>query len=152
MIDLMAQHIIPAALSLLPDKMDSKIARRHVLSICLQESALKHRRQIGGPAISFFQFEIGGVLGVMRHPATSGHLRAAVERLRYPLEPELLHEAMEHNDVLACVFARLNLWWLPGPLADDAEGAWVQYLEAWRPGKPHPKPWSANWAAAVAAT
>jgi hypothetical protein len=55
--------------------------------------------------------------------------------------------AIEHNDLLACGFARLNLWWLPAalPTRDQVDRAWEQYLEAWRPGKPKPRTWAKHW-------
>ena len=149
MLELARTYILPAALSLLPPRMDTPLARRYVLAICLQESRFEHRRQIGGPAKSFAQFERSGVLGLIRHPATAQHLQSAVVSLKY--DPEMaaddvgLHAAAEHNDVLACVLARLNLWWLPAPLAADQDGAWQQYLSSWRPGRPRPDTWSVCW-------
>jgi hypothetical protein len=155
MLELVAKHILPAALSLLPARMDTPAARQHLLAIGLQESRFKHRRQIGGPAKSFFQFERSGIVGLIRHPATKDHLQSAVEALQYEHEMAMddigLHAAIEHNDVLACVLARLNLWWLPEPLALDREGAWRQYLETWRPGKAHPETWTACWERAAEA-
>lgn len=153
MIETIRAHILPAALSLLPPRMDTPAARRMILAIGLQESRFEHRRQISGPARGFLQFERSGVLGVIRHPATWPHLRSAVVALQY--EPEMagddigLHAAIEHNDVLACVIARLNLWWLPQPLATTQDDGWEQYRAAWRPGKPHPESWPACWARAA---
>lgn len=149
MLETARKYILPAALSLLPPRMDTPAARQLVLAIGLQESRLEHRRQISGPARGFWQFERGGVLGLIRHPATWPHLRSAVVALKY--DPEMasddigLHAAIEHNDILACVLARLNLWWLPGPLATDPAGAWAQYIAAWRPGRPHPETWGVCW-------
>ena len=149
MLETVCNYILPAALSLLPARMDTPTARQHLLTIGLQESRFRYRRQISGPARGLFQFERGGVLGIVRHQATKDHLQAAVEALRYDPEMALddvgLHAAIEHNDVLACVLARLNLWWLPEPLAVDPDGAWHQYLSAWRPGRPHPDAWAACW-------
>jgi len=156
MLALARTYIVPAALSLLPPRMGTPIARRYLLAIALQESRFEHRRQIGGPARGFWQFERdGSVVGVMSHPATAQHLRSAVAALKY--DPELalddigLHATIEHNDVLACVMARLNLWWLPGPLAADQDGAWDQYIQAWRPGRPRPATWGVCWRLADAA-
>jgi hypothetical protein len=54
------------------------------------------------------------------------------------------YSAIEHNDVLAAVFARLLLWTVPGRLPGRAEPvrAWNQYLSAWNPGKPHEETWA----------
>ena len=152
MIELIRAHILPAALSILPPRMDTPDARRMVLAIGLQESRFEHRRQISGPARGVFQFERGGVLGVMRHPATQPHLQAAVLALQYDAEMANddigLHAALEHNDVLACVLARLNLWWLRPPLATARDDGWKQYISAWRPGLPRPATWADCWAMA----
>lgn len=139
------------ALSLLPPTMDTPPARAMSLAICLQESALEYRRQIGGPARGYGQFEIGGVRGVLRHPATKPHIERVLEALDYHGEASDTHgchEAIEHNDVLMAAFIRLNLYWLPNllPVRGDPEGGWLQYIEAWRPGKPHRKPWNENFA------
>ena len=50
MIDVLKNNIIPAALSLLPPKMDTPEARAMLGAIALQESALRYRQQVGGPA------------------------------------------------------------------------------------------------------
>jgi len=148
-------YILPAALSLLPTRMDTPEARRMLLAIGLQESRFEHRRQISGPARGFWQFERGGVVGVIRHPATKDHLRAAVVALHYDAEladdDVGLHATIEHNDVLAAVVARLNLWWLPEPLATEPGEGWNQYLSAWRPGRPRHESWMVCWRLACAA-
>ena len=153
MIELIRSHILPAALSILPPRMDTPDARRMVLAIGLQESRFEHRRQISGPARGFFQFEHGGVIGLIRHQATQPHLQAAVLSLKYDAEMASddigLHAAIEHNDILACVLARLNLWWLPAPLATTQDDGWNQYVSAWRPGRPHPESWGTCWAQAA---
>lgn len=139
------------ALTLLPAHMDSQAARAMMVAICLQESRLEHRNQLRGPARSYAQFELGGMTGVQEHPASSRHLHTALEALDYAdLVPVDLHHAMEHNDVLGAVFTRLLLWTLPRalPMRDDPDEAWSQYLECWRPGKPHPETWNELYAQA----
>lgn len=120
-----------------------------LLAIALQESKAKARVQFNGPARGFWQFEIPGVAGVMRHAATRDHLLFALDTLCYKrtLPPSVLHKSVEDNDVLACVFARLNLWWLPAPLpgSHDQDEGWRQYLNAWNPGKPHPETWPRHY-------
>lgn len=147
--ELFTRLAIGPALSLLPPQMDSRAARVMVLAICLQESRLMHRRQIGGPARGFAQFEVAGVRGVLTHRASRAHALAAMERLCYEPTVAAAYDAIEHNDMLAVIFARLLLWTLPQPLPDDAEEGWRQYLEAWRPGKPHPKTWHGHYSTAV---
>ena len=83
----------------------------------------------------------------MRHNATRRHAEQAVKVLSFDWDERELYEALEFNDALAGVFARLNLWWLPQPLPSDEDTAWDQYIDAWRPGKPHRGTWADAWAA-----
>ena len=149
MIDYMRDHVMPAAFSLLPEGMDSEDARVMLLAIGLQESRFDHRVQIGGPARGFWQFEKGGgIRGVLGHHATKYHAMSACRHLRYFDADDEAYNAIAHNDVLACVFARLLLWSLPQPLPTSSDDGWDQYLAAWRPGKPHPETWAAFYAQA----
>ena len=152
MISTVARYVIPAALSLLPERMDTPEAHVMLLAIAAQESAFKHRRQVSGPARGLFQFELIGLREVFRNPASASHAKAMADALLYHNQtPYLLHEALEHNDIFACGTARLALWRDPAPLPaiGDAEGAWQYYRRIWAPGKPHPERWPANYAAAV---
>ena len=118
-----------------------------LLAIGLQESRLAHRRQIGGPARGYWQFEQGGgVLGVLTHLSSIQHIHAVLQALDYPTDritPEHCYVAIEHNDILAAAFARLLLWTLPTALPgrEDAQAAWTTYIQAWRPGRPHRASW-----------
>lgn len=149
MIDLAVTYILPAALSTLPPEMDSPAARAMLIAIGLQESKFLDRRQQNyGPARGFWQFERTAIRGVGRHVRSMGHLNAALRRMRYEAligETANLHYAIEDNDVLACVFARLLLWTVPAslPPRDQPNIGWGQYLAAWNPGKPHPSTWAA---------
>ena len=138
------RYIIEPGLLHLPWRMDSTPARAMLIAMALQESRFTHRRQIRGPARGWWQFEQGGgVAGVLRHSATREHAWAALDRLQYPRDSQAVYEAIEHNDGLATVFARLLLFTvphaLPGP--NDVDEAWDQYIWAWRPGKPHRHTW-----------
>lgn len=149
---LLLSLVIDPALSLLPSKMTSTEARALLVAIALQESGLRHRRQLGGgPARGWWQFERdGGVAGVIAHHATRPTIGAVLETLRYPVYAEACHTAIEHNDILAACFARCLLWTLPRrlPTKHDPEGGWLAYLAAWRPGKPHPGTWNSYHAVA----
>jgi len=139
--DLLRLSIEPA-LTLLPDHMDSAEARIMVVTIALQESRIVHRRQVRGPAKGFWRFEEGdGVRGVLHHHASREHAERVCSTLRYRPKEPIIHTAIEHNDVLAAAFARLLLWTLPAALPRTAEEGWEQYLDAWRPGKPHRDTW-----------
>lgn len=142
---------IEPALSLLPPHMDTKPARAMLIAIGSQESDFIYRAQVRGPALGWWQFEaFGGVAGVLRHRTTRHLAEAAIQRLTYIPVIEYVHGAIEHNDVLAAVFARLLLWTVPEPLpgVTQADEAWRQYLSAWRPGRPHPERWEARYASA----
>ena len=155
-VDVLELAIRPA-LRLLPERMSSPAAVALLLAIGLQETRFKHRRQVPkGPALGLWQFERGGVRacsghfcwGVLVHPATRPHAEAVLRRLLYPIDAAAVHAAIQHNDVLAAVFARLLLFTLPQALPGprDVEAAWQQYLAAWRPGKPHRRTWAGFYA------
>jgi len=146
--EFLLQNALSPALRLLPANMGSREAVAMCIAIALQESRIKHRRQINGPARGYWQFEQGGgVRGVLTHPASKPHIQAVLSALDYDQASDAgaCYVAIEHNDILAAAFARLNLWWLPDPLpAQNAPGAgWSQYIKAWRPGKPHRDTWDA---------
>lgn len=152
MLSLVHRHILPAAYSLLPPQMHTLEATAFLLTAGLQESKFLERRQVlaggrPGPAAGLWQFERGGgVHGVLTHPTTSVLALDALWALHYHVTKSSaarVHAALEHNDVLAAVFARLLLWTLPAalPRRDQPELAWSQYLAAWQPGKPHPETW-----------
>lgn len=150
MIDIIRQHIVPAAYAVLPPAMRSEEATAMLLAIGWQESRFEHRTQVGGPARGYWQFEqMGGVNGVLGHERTRHHAVEALAALHYPatVTPWAVYNAIADNDVLACVFARLLLWSMPYrlPKADEPDVAWAQYRHAWRPGKPHPKTWGEAW-------
>lgn len=135
---------IEPALHWLPEKMNTAEARVEMLTIGLQESNFEHRYQVlndptkKGPARSFWQGEQGGgmVAGVMGHPASKQLAQAACTSHGVPFTTRAVWEAIENNDVLAAILARLLLWTEPGalPRVTDAAGAWALYLHAWRPG------------------
>jgi hypothetical protein len=147
-IDHVARFVIPSAYKVLPHRLASPGATAMLLAIGLQESRFLERRQVGmGPARGFWQFERGGgIKGVMTHSLSRAPLEAALRELRYANaigRAEALYEIVEHNDVVACVFARLLLWTLPTalPKRGDTGRGWAQYLDGWRPGKPHRETW-----------
>lgn len=138
----LASGLLPA-LNLLPAKMGAPEAQAMVVAICLQESRLQHRKQIGGPARGFAQFEKGGVSGVLSHPASRQHAEDVCWALEIEPKVDAVYEAIAFNDVLMAAFSRLLLYTLPDRLPGerDHEKAWNQYLAAWRPGKPHRHTW-----------
>jgi hypothetical protein len=63
--------------------------------------------------------------------------------LQYAPTERVCHPALEHNDILAAIFARLLLYTVPAALPTRDEGtlAYGQYIAGWRPGRPHPEKW-----------
>lgn len=149
--DAIRQAIDPA-LALLPPGMDSPQARVIMLAIGMQESRFEHRRQIGGPARGFWQFEEGtrvsrgGVYGVYLHDASRFWLDRLCASRGVQFLPSSIYRALETDDVLAAGVARLLLFTDPKrlPATDDADGAWGLYLRTWNPGKPRPEKWPGN--------
>lgn len=138
------EYAINPAMALLPEKMTSDKATVMLLVIGLQESRLTHRKQIGGPAKSFLQFESGGgVRGVMTHSASSAAAQILCQALAVPFDRPAIFQAMEFNDVLAFGLGRLLLYTDPKALPEigDAQAAWDLYQRVWRPGKPHRQTW-----------
>lgn len=141
------QIIYEATMKLLPTAMDTPKAKAMMYAIGMQEGdKFTARRQYNdGPARGFWQFEQGGgVRGVLTHAATKHHAKAILDQLQYNDYPTTVWNALEHNDILAMAFARLNLWWAAGPLPEpgDYEVSWAYYMNTWRPGKPHRSTWN----------
>lgn len=159
------KQIMDRVFTYFPESYDTQAARVLMLTIGLQESRFTSRRQLiskvvngkkvlvpEGPAIGFWQFELGnsvskgGVWGVLNHFRVGPIAKQFCRQLGIAADPKTVWLAMETNDVLAAGFARLLL------LADaqalpkvgDVEGAWKCYAErTWRPGKPHRETWDA---------
>lgn len=141
-IDIIGTIIDPAS-KLLPS-MDSPKARMMQLAIGFQESRFEHRRQIGGPARGFWQFEQGGgVKGVLTHKASAYDAVKVCYARGVGSSTKDVYERLEHDDILACCFARLLLFTDPRslPMIGDVDSAWAYYLHNWRPGKPHRQTW-----------
>ena len=129
--------ILPAY-ALLPVGMSSPAATVMLLAIGLQESAFHHRRQIKGPARSFWQFEFGGGFrGVQLHRTTAAHAEKLAQECGYGnLTPQQQFEQLERDDIFAAGMARLLLWTDPKalPALDRPDDAFDYYLRNWRPG------------------
>lgn len=148
--EIRAAAIVPA-LALLPARMTSPQAEIQLLAIGLQESGFATHHQIGGPAHGFWQFEQGGVRGVLRHPQSYKHAVAVCAARGIEPSVEAVHAALEHDDILAAAFARLLFWTDPAPLpkVGEVSASWDLYLRTWRPGKPHRDRWDGCYAQAI---
>ena len=148
------KEVIAPAMAYLPANMNSKKSEVQLLAMGLQESRLIHRKQIGGPAKGLWQFEKGGgVKGVMTHRASVALAKEVLVKRGYEASINAAFDAIETDDVLACVFARLLLWTDASPLPelDQERRAWNLYKRVWRPGKPHEAKWPTNYAEALKA-
>ena len=146
----LVRHVMPVASALLPSNMSNPKAWALLMAIGRQESRFKHRKQLpNGPARGWWQFETGGVRGVLGHGASEEPALDVLQSLGYVSNVAGLHLAVEHNDALAMCFARLLLWTDPRALPglDDPDKGWAIYLNTWRPGKPHEKTWAECFAA-----
>jgi hypothetical protein len=154
-LDHILRAVVAPGLALLPSRMDSDEARAMLLAIGLQESRLTYRRQIGGPAVGLWQFELGGgVVGVLEHDASAALAAGVCDARGVRPTPAAVYRALPIDDLLACAFARLLLFTDSKPLPSldaPAEQAWAYYLRNWRPGKPHRETWDDFHAQAVAA-
>jgi hypothetical protein len=142
------RHVVPAALALLPAQMTSHAAHAMLLAIGMQESNFDERVQLpNGPAHGYWQFERAGGVREVLTGSTRAYLVPVLTTLNYPPDESILYAAITHNDVLACIFARLLLWTVPStlPLESQSDRAWRQYVGSWRPGKPHREPWPARY-------
>jgi hypothetical protein len=142
---------ITAALRQLPERMDTPSARLLIIAAGFQESDFQHRRQMGGPARGFWQFEEIGCRGVLMHHTTQDVARGLMLSARYAPHSDEAYGAIEHNDVLAAAFARLCFWRLPEPLphTTDRDGLWHYYRVAWAPGRPRPEKWAESYRKAL---
>lgn len=104
-----------------------------LLAIGLQESRFVHTYQIvqgkpgaKGPARGWWQFErMGGVHGVLNHATSKAHALAVCRALGVQPNVRDVWGQLEHDQVLATVFARLLLWTDPRsfPQVGDEQGA-----------------------------
>jgi hypothetical protein len=142
------RFVIVPTLAMLGPRYESEEARAMLIAIALQESGLRHRRQIRGPARGWWQFETAGVAGVRQHGASEAVAQSVMTICGYDgLDSAALKARIEHNDMLACAFARLLLATLPArlPTRIESEMGWDQYLTAWRPGHPRAEKWERNY-------
>lgn len=151
---LLTDYIDPAlfALSIQSNVPVSDEARVECLTIAGQESNWQYRKQIGGPARSFWQFEKGGgVAGVLSHGASAAKIKTFCGALLIDCTTDTVYEAMAWNDFLGAAMARLLLWTDAAalPKLGDVQGGWDYYLRNWRPGAPHPDQWPGHYQKAL---
>lgn len=135
--------VVPAAMTMLPTRMDTPDAKAMMYAIGLQESRFIYRQQVGGPAMGFWQYEEAGVKGVMTHTSTRDLAAQVLDQMGYQASIPVVHQALADNDILAAIFARLLLWTHPNalPSAIQATKGWMYYYTLWRPGRPRQSTW-----------
>ena len=145
-------NVIRPGLAVLADVVGGEVqsppAEVLMLAIAIQESALRHRTQVGGPARGWWQFErAGGLAGVMDHARTRTHLAHFCEAVGLKHDLYALWDALPYSELLQVALARLLLWSdsRPLPALGDKEGSWSYYLRNWRPGKPGTARWGAAY-------
>ncbi len=107
-------------------------AENLLLGTAIQESRLKHRRQIGGPALSYFQIE----------PNTHDDIWNNYLKYRQALANKIINlmtsknanrlNELEHNDKYACAIARVQYLRVPYLLPSHSDVAkmaafWKKY-------------------------
>lgn len=140
-------------LALLGGPQPNDDARRFLLAIAQQESgqALNARYQgspsaAPGPARGFWQFEQGGgVAGVLGHNSSSALASKVCAGCIVVRQTSSVWRALEGHDLLATSFARLLILTHPKALPKTEQEGWDQYMNLWRPGKPHREVWPGNW-------
>lgn len=150
--DVILDSIIRPALQMLPAHMRGIEAEQMLLAIGYQESKFIFRRQLGGPARGFWQFETNGVAGVLGHFSSGRIAEDMLTNMAWPKTISHIHAGLEYGDIMACIFARLLLYTDSEPLPDlrdDPEMGWAIYLRTWRPAKPHHDMWRASLVYAI---
>lgn len=135
--ELVLSAVISPVLQLLPRPLTGDEATVMLLAIALQESGLRERVQVGGPAHGLWQFEkAGGVSRVLKHPQSVGYARTLCEQFNVPPTEAAVYWQLPENDELAAGFARLLLWTDPQklPALGDVDDAFDLYIRTWRPG------------------
>lgn len=135
---------VKAGFALLPERMGGRTAGVLCVTSSLQESPNGEQCQLPvkpdkcGPARGIFQFErMGGVYGVINHPASRPHILKLCELKGIEPTVDGLYAALPTaDDSLDAAVARLLYWTDPNPLPElgDVDGAFRYYLHNWRPG------------------
>ena len=116
-----------------------------MVAIAIQESGIRYRRQINGPARSFWQIEPPTYHDtLLRYTPLQVFADNIDLGMSTPIDASY---ALRYNDALGCACARGILRLNPKPLpaiGDEAE-AWKYYLENWHPGKPRPDEWALSY-------
>lgn len=125
-----------------------------LLAIAGVESAWTALRQANnGPASSFWQFERGGILGLMRDDETSRQVAVLCGISGIALQSTAIWQFMctAEGANFSAAMARLLLWSDPMPLPKTESDSFNYYERNWRPGAPSYSRWHLVYLQAVAA-
>lgn len=131
----LAEAIEPA-LALLPTVMDNQEAKVMLLAIMLQESGLRTRQQVGGPAHGIAQCEQPIMQLLLDNRASEVPVRNLCSARAVAPVASDMYFAVATDDVFAAGIARLALWCDPHPLPalGDQDAAFETYIRVWGPG------------------
>ena len=137
-----------AAMALLPAHLTCAESKAMLIAIAMQSSQFSFRRELMGHDRSFWALGAQTHIKVVaEHELTRGPIAAVCDALCYDTSVFSAYMAVEHNDILACAYARLLLSLVPGklPSRDQPQLGWDQYLAVWRPSHPRPEPWPVHF-------
>lgn len=150
------------ALQILPEKMRAAKAVIQIAATAMQESNFIHLVQIGGPAVSWWQFEPIAILDVLQRTTSARYAREACNHYGVTLSGDLNKDTRKLYDLfklqeyqqLACVFTRLNYWNSPISIPEigNVNPAYLFYKRVWRPGRPRPERWPKAYSLATQIT
>jgi hypothetical protein len=153
---LLSRNLVGPVLRWMGASYDSPSVMAEMVTIAYVESDCRYRKQIKGPARSFWQIEPFTGLDFLNRSARLQYFWKQL-RLPRPLTMQGVGDQLYKDDRAGCVMARVILWerlskTAPPPF-DPGEAAAKegldQYLKAWRPGRPHPERFLAAWPIAV---
>lgn len=147
-IEYVTRIVYAAALSFFPRHLDSPEARALLTAIALQGSGLRDRMQHGSSIThSLWAFDIATLRAALTHSHSKPFIGPVLSAMGYDQMPTTSYEAIKHNDVLACCYARALLCTHPQPLPkqDETELAWSYYFDLWRPGMSGRQAWPHNF-------
>lgn len=162
---LLYELIINPTLGALGAPFNSREAAVLLGAIYIQESGLKHRRQMPrGPARGYCQIEPPTAIDVLGRSKPIRDFCASIGVKAPKLGsggPDILREyddnvrefrcALQYCDAATCAIARGILLLEPSPLPidGDIQAGWKYYLKCWRPGKPRAEAWEESYRTAI---
>lgn len=133
---------------------DDNEGRLLMLAYAGQETIWENTQQWGGgPGRGPWQLDEPTIGLVLTNPASSIIMHAVCGSIGLPADAAVVYQSLLQRPRLSATIARGDIWCDPRPLAPygNAQAAWEQYDEEWRPGRPHPAYWARFYYAALEA-